>query len=117
VETQAHLFQCSSRAAWKQDFVGGLRKLLSKNKTETKVQDALVAGLDAWLDQRQNTHKWDPQKDIGWQQCFLGFISDEWGQKQQEHYNTLGEEKLTARTWGMQLIQYLWVQAKKAWKI
>jgi hypothetical protein len=116
-ETNAHLFQCNSRSAWKQEFIGGLRKLLSKNKTETKIQDAMVAGLDAWLDQRKNTHTLDHQKEIGWHQCFLGFLSAKWGQQQQEHYNKLGEEKLTARTWGMKIIQYLWVQAKKAWKI
>jgi hypothetical protein len=59
----------------------------------------------------------DPQKDIGWEQCFLGFLSHKWGHMQAEHYKRLGERKLTAQIWGMKVIQYIWTMAKKAWKI
>ena len=76
-----------------------------------------MEGLDAWLDKRPHTAQWDPQKDIGWEQCFLGFLSNEWGHIQAQHYKKLGERKLTAQIWGMKVIQYIWTMAKKAWKI
>jgi hypothetical protein len=117
VEDTNHLFQCKHRADWKKEFINGLKMLLDKNKTTDRVKDGLVDGLDAWLDNRQYIMKDDPQKDIGWEQCFLGFLSHKWGHMQAEHYKRLGERKLTAQIWGMKVIQYIWTMAKKAWKI
>jgi hypothetical protein len=93
-----------------------LRTLLQKQKTEAKVQDALVSGLDAWLDNRTNTFSWDPQKDIGWEQCFMGFLSCEWGHKQAQHFQSIGDRDSNAQVWGMKLIQYMWEQGKRVWK-
>lgn len=117
VEDQAHIFQCEHRRKWKQGFIAGLTKLLEKYSTEPKVRDGIIAGLESWLDKRENTYSWDPQKHIGWEQFLSGFLSEEWGHRQEKHLRTIGETKLTARTWGMKLIQYMWEQAKKAWKI
>jgi hypothetical protein len=117
IEDTPHLFQCKHRSDWKKEFINGLKKLLDKYKTADKVKDGLVDGLDAWLDKRQCTVQDDPQKDIGWEQGFLGFLSHKWGHMQAAYYKKLGEQKLTAKTWGMKVIQYIWTMAKKAWKI
>ena len=90
---------------------------MAKYKTEETIIEELTSGLAAWLDQKQHKSVYDPQKEIGWEQGFFGFLSCEWGHRQQRYYNKIGERKLTAKTWGMKVIQYTWVQAKKAWKL
>ena len=117
VETQDHLFRCRSRSKWRDDFITGLDKMLDKYQTETSVRIAIITGLKDWLHYRPNSCSWDPQKDIRWEQFFTGFISAEWGYKQQEHYDQIRERKLTSVTWGMKLIQCMWQHAKKAWKL
>ena len=117
VEDQKHIFQCDHWKKWKQSFIMGLKTLLVKYNTETTVHDGIVSGLEAWLDNRENTYSWDPQKLIGWEQGFTGFLSDKWGERQAKHYHSIGKWKQTAYTWGMKLIQFMWQHANKAWKL
>jgi hypothetical protein len=117
VETQPHIFQCKERSAWKKEFINGLRTFLTNHQTDEQVKDGLVAGLDAWVDGRANTHPVDPQREIGWEQCFMGFLADNWGHRQAKHFAKIGETEVSATTWGMKLIQFLWEQGKKVWKI
>jgi hypothetical protein len=117
VETQTHIFQCKDRGEWKKQFISGLRTFLTNHNTDEQVKDGLVAGLDAWIDGRENTHPIDPQKEIGWEQGFMGFLAADWGHRQAKHFARTGETEVSATTWGMKLIQFLWEQGKKAWKL
>jgi hypothetical protein len=117
VETQTHIFQCKNRMDWKREFISGLRTFLTNHNTDEQVKDGLVAGLDAWVDGCKNTHPIDPQKEIGWEQCFMGFLADDWGHRQARHFTRIGETEVSSTTWGMKLIQFLWEHGKKAWKL
>jgi hypothetical protein len=102
---------------WKREFISGLRTFLTNHNTDEQVKDGLVTGLDAWIDGRANTHPIDPQKEIGWEQCFMGFLADDWGHRQARHFTRIGETEVSSTTWGMKLIQFLWEHGKKAWKL
>ena len=47
----------------------------------------------------------------------MGFRHEDCGHQQSKHFHKIKENNVSATTWGMNLIQYLWEQGKKAWKI
>ena len=61
-------------------------KHLTKHRTDPTIKAAIIAGSNAWLDGCPNTHQYDPQHNIGWEEFHYGFIAAEWQHKQEEYY-------------------------------
>jgi hypothetical protein len=88
IETQAHVFQCQFRQEWKCKYVTNLRTFLQKYDTDPSLEAAILDGITTWLDNKPNTHKYDPQAAIGWEQFHYGYIAQAWQTQQEEYYKT-----------------------------
>jgi hypothetical protein len=119
-------------------------QLLQLSTMAPRLKVAILAGSTSWLDAKPNNHPYNPQAHIGWDAFHYGFIAAEWQHEQAEYYRTksnnstdpnsseddetiieIDQDEVTPKkkkivktgtVWSSKLIEFLWLQMKRAWK-
>ena len=108
-ETTDHMIQCPdhSRTQWRCKTISELRQIMKKHNTNYNLSETLLTAIASWMDTgfvdvRKFPVKYrkaiNTQTKIGWQQIFMGQISQEWLQLYEDTYKEPPTKDKTQRS-------------------
>ena len=114
-ETTKHLFTCTapSRIQWRIRLISSLRRCMLRYSTCPGLMDTLCNVLTDWLDTQtvsidKYPVKYHPaiitQQNIGWQQIFMGKLSQEWEKLQGPTCNPAGAPR-SPHLWSTSIVE------------
>ena len=118
-ETAIHVVTCQQEEAkilWEEE-INRFQEWLQRQQTDPSIVTAIIMNIRKWRKSEGifGHHYHDKlirraikqQNNIGWDQMWLGRISECWGEAQGRFYKRINSRK-TGNTWAQELIKELW---------
>jgi len=122
IETNDHLFACSSRKEWRREMYKQLNKHLKENNTSSDIKTTILHRIRSHYDQHtpDNPFQATNQDAIGWNNLMRGWIDNTWQVDQEKHikakHNNDHHIYEKTKQWSILLIEFFWSQGHKLWK-
>jgi exonuclease III len=133
LETHNHYIKCGapSRIQWRINLLATIHKQLTKSSTDDQLQETIIDSIDRAIANRSvSTHgpfhrALEAQERIGWIHMLQGYWSQEWQAAYVHTYKIPPDENrkeknkriLHMACWQKNLIQHVWEEMIKLWKL
>ena len=134
LEDEDHIIRCLSpqRSEIRKTWVLELDKFLCASHTHDAVRQAIMCGLNAWLNNHkppilqqvilnassQLIHAYNEQTKIGWNHFVRGRLSIMWANLAQHHMNKMeiSSISMSSERWGKRIISINWIGVLGLWE-